>query len=483
MKTLFQMILGCCIILCSCQRPLPEATLLEEELALFPDYREVTIPHNIAPLNFKLRTAEPSILVLSCGEDQVRIDTEDGVFQFSEKEWKAFMNKVKGQQVKADIYINRNEKWYLTPSFNFEVSNDAIDAYLVYRRIAPGYRMWNEMGIYQRHLESFTETTFLSNKQTNNNCINCHSFNQQDAKQMLFHQRKTHGGTYFVRNGEIEKLNTKFCDSIATLVYPFWHPSGKYVAFSTNETHQDFHLNDPNRIEVYDNQSNVVIYDIEKHEVLVAPHLFSNENLETFPSFSPDGKELYFCSAPSKAMPDSYRDIKYNLLRVSFDPVNRTIGTKIDTLYNAAKEGRSVRFPRISPDGSHLMYTVSDYGNFSIWHKDADLRLLNLKTGETNCMELVNSKDVESYHSWSSNGYWFVFSSRREDGLYTRPYIAHIDKDGNLSKPFLLPQANPDYYDLSLFSFNIPELVKNAIEVDNYELVQTSKYGKATKIK
>ena len=294
MKTLFQMILGCCIILCSCQRPLPEATLLEEELTLFPDYREVTIPHNIAPLNFKLRTAEPSILVLSCGEDQVRIDTEDGVFQFSEKEWKAFMNKVKGQQVKADIYINRNEKWYLTPNFNFEVSNDAIDAYLVYRRIAPGYRMWNEMGIYQRHLESFTETTFLSNKQTNNNCINCHSFNQQDAKQMLFHQRKTHGGTYFVRNGEIEKLDTKFCDSIATLVYPYWHPSGKYVAFSTNETHQDFHLNDPNRIEVYDNQSNVVIYDIEKHEVLVAPHLFSNENLETYPSFSPDGKELYF---------------------------------------------------------------------------------------------------------------------------------------------------------------------------------------------
>ena len=191
---------------------------------------------------------------------------------------------------------------------------------------------------------------------------------------MLFHQRKTHGGTYFVRNGEIEKLDTKFCDSIATLVYPYWHPSGKYVAFSTNETHQDFHLNDPNRIEVYDNQSNVVIYDIEKHEVLVAPHLFSNENLETFPNFSPDGKELYFCSAPSKAMPDSYREIKYNLLRVSFDPVNRTIGTKIDTLYNAAKEGRSVRFPRISPDGSHLMYTVSDYRKFSIWHKEADLR-------------------------------------------------------------------------------------------------------------
>ena len=482
MKTLTRLILGYCLLLCSCQKPLPQASLLQENLPLFPDYREVTVPHNIAPLNFKLRTPEPAILVLAGDGKEIRVDAEDGVFQLPEKAWKQLTDASKGQTVKADIYVNRNGEWFQAPSFHIEVSADAIDPYLAYRRIAPGYRMWNEMGIYQRHLESFTETPFLTNKQMNNNCMNCHSFNHRDAKQMLFHQRTTHGGTYFVRNGEIEKLDTKFCDSIATLVYPYWHPSGKFVAFSTNETHQDFHLNDPNRIEVFDAKSNVVVYDIEKHEVLVAPHLFSNENMETFPSFSPDGKQLYFCSAPAKAMPQSYRDMKYNLLRVSFDAASRTFGTKIDTLYNAAQEGRSVRFPRISPDGRYLMYTVSDYGNFSIWHKDADLRLLDLTTGETSLMANVNSNDVESYHSWSSNGRWFVFSSRRDDGLYTRPYFAHMDEQGNLSKPFLLPQAHPDYYDLSLFSFNIPELTKNAIEVDTYELVQTSKYGKGTKI-
>lgn len=480
MKHLSLLILCCCTLLCSCQKPLPQAVPLSETIPLFPDYREVTVPHNIAPLNFKLCSQEPSILILSHDNKQVRIDADNGCFQIPDKDWRKLLQTGKGKSIEAQLYVYRNNVWYQLPSFSIHVSPDEIDSYLVYRRIAPGFRMWNEMGIYQRNLENFEETPFLTNKQTNNNCMNCHSFCQQDANRMVFHQRSTHAGTYFVQNGEIEKLDTKFCDSIAALVYPYWHPSGRFVAFSTNDTHQDFHLNDPNRIEVFDNKSNVVVYDIEQHEVLTAPHLFSSEHLETFPSFSPDGKSLYFCSAPSKPMPESYREIKYNLLRVSFDAENRTIGTSIDTLYHAVQEGRSARFPRVSPDGRYLMYTLSDYGNFSIWHKDADLRLLDLKTGQTDFMENVNSDDVDSYHSWSSNGRWFVFSSRRSDGLYTRPYLAHFDEQGNMSKPFLLPQAHPDYYDLSLFSFNIPELVKDEIEVDKYELVRTSKYGKPT---
>ncbi len=480
MSKLFSLIFFCGLFFCSCQTPLPEAQPTKDGLDIFPDYKEVTIPHNMAPLNFKLQTSNPAILVLSCEKEQIRIDNEQGIFQIPEKKWKILMAIARGKKVKAEVYVCRAKQWYLYPSFDIQVSSDDIDGYLVYRRIAPGFRMWNEMGIYQRDLESFTETTFLSNKQTNNNCVNCHSFCQQDANQMLFHQRATHAGTYFIREGEIEKLDTKFCDSISTLVYPYWHPNGQYVAFSTNETHQDFHLNDPNRIEVYDNKSNVVIYDIEKHEVLTTPQLFSNENLETFPSFSPDGKSLYFCSAPTKPMPESYRDIKYNLLRVSFDAKTRTIGTDVDTLYHAEKEGRSVRFPRVSPDGRYLMYTLSDYGNFSIWHKDADIHLLDLETGLTDTMPSVNSNDVDSYHSWSSNGRWFVFSSRRQDGLYTRPYLVHFNEQGQMSKPFLLPQEHPDYYTQSLFSFNIPELVKNEIEVDTYELVKTSKFGKPT---
>ena len=305
--------------------------------------------------------------------------------------------------------------------------------------------------------------------------MNCHSFCMQNPKRMLFHQRTTHGGTYVVIDNKIEKLNTKTKETISALVYPSWHPSGKYVAFSTNETKQDFHLSGPNRVEVFDNESDVVFFDVEKQEIFSNPKLFTKGNYETFPTFSPDGKRLYFCSAPAKKMPEEFDQIKYNLLSIAFDPETRTFGNVIDTLYHADREGCSVKFPRVSPDGKYLLYTLSNYGNFSIWHKDADLRMLNLATQKVDSLQKVNSDDAESYHSWSSNSRWFVFSSRRMDGLYTRPYICYFDKNGVAGKPFLLPQKDTYYYDESLLSFNIPEFIKGKIKVDTNELVHVSK--------
>ena len=337
------------------------------------------------------------------------------------------------------------------------------------------------MGIYERNLTNFDEVTFLSNKQMNNNCMNCHSFCMQDPDKMLFHQRAIHAGTYIIINKKIEKLNTKTKETISALVYPSWHPSGKFIAFSTNDIKQDFHLCDPNRIEVFDNKSDVVVYDIEKHEIITAPCISSKDNMETFPTFSPDGKTLYFCSAPIKQMPESYKNIKYNLMKISFDTATRTFGQKVDTIYNAEKEGRSAKFPRVSPNGQYLLYTISNYGNFSIWHKDADLRMLNIRTNQIDLLKNVNSDDVESYHSWSHNSRWFVFSSRRGNGLYTRPYICYIDQNGKTRKPFLLPQLN-GYYEHSLFSFNIPELVRGKVKVDRYKLIKLSKFSKAQNV-
>lgn len=171
-------------------------------------------------------------------------------------------------------------------------------------------------------------------------------------------------------------------------------------------------------------------------------------------------------------MPDHYREMKYNLVSLAFDPDTRLFGTEVDTLYNAISEGRSAKFPRISPDGKYLMYTLSDYGNFSIWHKDADLKLLDLQTFVVDSLPNANSENVESYHSWSSNSHWFVFSSRRIDGLYTRPYLCYLDEKGKAAKAFLLPQKDPDYYVYSLFSFNIPELIRNEVKIETYDLVR-----------
>ena len=468
---------------CSSNQPPAVSGQIDELPAIYPDYIDVTIPQSIAPLNFAVQTEGKACAVFTTEGYAFTVYASNGAFSIPDTDWEKLLTAAKGKQVEVSVLTEEKGKWNAFLPFHIRVSEDPIDPYIAYRLIDPGYQLWNEMGIYQRELSSFDQEPILENRLTDNNCMNCHSFCMQNPDRMLFHQRALHAGTYILTDGDIEKLDTKTERTISALVYPAWHPSGRYVAFSTNDTKQDFHLSDANRVEVFDNRSDVVVYDVEKHEIVTAPHLSSEENMETFPAFSSDGRRLYFCSAPACRMPESYRKIRYNLQSIAFDPEKRSFGQTIDTLYNANEEGRSAKLPRVSPDGRFLMYTVSDYGNFSIWHKDADLRLLDMLTGKTDSLLQVNSNDVESYHSWSSNSRWFVFSSRRDDGLYTRPYICYLGANGVPGKPFLLPQKETDYYERSLFSFNIPEFIRGKIKVDTYKLIDISKYGEAVRLK
>ena len=132
--------------------------------------------------------------------------------------------------------------------------------------------------------------------------------------------------------------------------------------------------------------------------------------------------------------------------------------------------GKSVSFPRPSYDGRYLMYTQTDYGYFTIWHPEADLWLLDLQTGVSRPMTEVNSDRAESWHNWSVNSGWFLFTSRRENGLYTQIYLASIDTTGKATKPFLLPQRDPkQYYQNMLYSFNIPDFTSKPVDYDSYQ--------------
>ena len=269
-------------------------------------------------------------------------------------------------------------------------------------------------------------------------------------------------------DGKMEMLNTKTDSTLSACVYPYWHPSGKFIAYSVNKTKQAFHEVCNERVEVFDEASDVVVYNVLTNQ-LTSTKLLRSDDLETFPVFSPDGNTLYFCSSKKQDIQTGYKKIKYSLCKIDFNPATGAFGSKVDTLVSAARTSKSVSFPRPSFDGKFLMFTLSDYGNFSIWHREADLYLLTLKNGTFRAINEVNSNETESFHDWSSNSHWFVFSSRRGDGLYTRPYFASIDENGKATKPFMLPQKDPRFYDNSLNSFNVPEFVTSKVKVDAAE--------------
>ncbi|MCX6239634.1 MAG: hypothetical protein NTY07_19150, partial [Bacteroidia bacterium] len=174
-------------------------------------------------------------------------------------------------------------------------------------------------------------------------------------------------------------------------------------------------------------------------------------------------------------MPKEEKSIRYSLCSISFDATTATLGTKVDTLISASRLGKSVTFPRVSPDGKNIMITIADHGNFPAYDEDADLYMFHLADSTLERLDILNSNNVESYHSWSSNGKWVVFSSRRMDGLYMNAYISYVDGKGNPCKPFLLPQEDADFHKTFLYSFNISEFSVKKVNFDRTEFERVAK--------
>ena len=241
-----------------------------------------------------------------------------------------------------------------------------------------------------------------------------------------------------------------------------WHPDGRFVAFSSNSTFQVFFHQGEQPIEVFDQSSDLILYDTQANLTSTNPLISQDSIFETFPAWAPDGKSLYFSAAKSGIVPDSVKNIHYGIMKIDFDAQTGQFGEQLKTIYQAT-DSTSASWPRISPDGKYLLFTQASCGTFPIWHKEADLKMIDLESGEEVDTSVLNSRESDSYHSWSSNGKWMLFTSRRTDSRYTRVFIAHFDGKGQWSKPFMLPQANPENNITRLRSYNVPEVVKGEI--------------------
>ncbi|MGB8492389.1 MAG: hypothetical protein WCE64_15140 [Bacteroidales bacterium] len=477
-----QVCLLCFIILItaiSCNKRMPRYDELNQNAVINPDYTSITVPPNIAPLNFRVTEAADKYLVRfynSNGIDFI-VSSGDGSIKIPEKKWHKLLSTSVSKEFFVDIMVKKSQKWLKYKTITNNVAQDSIDKYLVYRLIDPEFETWNVMGIYQRNLENFKVSPIILNRVSDGNCMNCHTFSRNSSKTMMFHMRSEHGGTVIYRNGRLSKINTKTSKTIAAGMYPAWHPSGNYIAFSVNNIVQSYHAVPGRTVEVYDTLSNIVLYDVNKNIITSCSALSNPDNLETFPAWSPDGRYLYYCSAIKNVLkqPDYnsfmnvHSKIRYDLLRISFDQESRTFGA-VDTVLTVSDTVSSISLPRISPDGRYILFCKSEHGNLTIWHPESDLYLLDLKTGIVSKPD-INSDKSESFHTWSSTGRWIVFSSRRDDGLlYTRPYFAYFDTTGQMHKPFVLPQKSTEHYFRLMKSYNLPELVTSKVDLNPRKL-------------
>lgn len=453
----------------SCTEAVDNAAVTDRQPAIFPDYVGVTVPATIAPMNFSMADDADKMDVTVKGSKGGEMHVQGDYADFDLDEWHELLSQNKGGRLTFSVCAKNGGEWTRYKDFTMDVSRyDMSDYGLTYRRIAPGYEVYSHMGLYERRLDNFDERAIIENTQVPGMCVNCHTSCRTNPDRFVFHIRGDHGAT-LVKNGDAVELLKATNDSIGgSMVYPYWHPSGKYCAFSTNQTRQGFHVVKNERVEVFDLSSDVFVYDVEKHELITDTLLSTKLYSENSPVFSADGKTLYYLTCLQQEYPLHFKDEKYNLCRIAFDPATGSYGNKVDTIYNAVEKGKSVTWPRPSYDGRYIMFTQADYGYFSIWHKESDLYLLNLRTMKAMPLTAANSRDADSYHNWSIGSHWFVFTSRRHDGLYSHLYLSCIDDHGKATKAFLLPQKNPkDYYTSSLYSFNTPDFTSKPVELDS----------------
>ena len=434
-----------------------------------PDYGGVTLPPNIAPLNFVVEESGTQYVVRlrSAQGEPIDVYSNDPSILIPTGPWRRLLEANRGGELAIDVGVRTPEgSWRRFLPLCARIADEPIDRYLVYRLIRPIYNNYTRIDICQRDLQGYAETYVLRNGALGRGCVNCHTFCPNQPSRMILHIRSPFGAAMILaRDGRVFKVDTRTGLSRSPAGYTSWHPSGRLVAFSMNTLSQMFHTVGENR-DVFDAHSDLALYCVDSNTVTTTAAISLPDRNETWPAWSADGRSLYFSAAP-KMPKEKFREIRYDLMRIAYDADANSWG-KLETLLAAGDTGRSALQPRPSPDGRWLVFSMCDYGSFPIYQPSCDLYLMDLATGGHRRLA-CNSPRCDSYHSWSSNSRWIVFSSKRRDGLFARPHFSYIDAGGRAHKPFVLPQKDPAFYDSCIRTYNAPELSPTPVPVTRRE--------------
>ncbi len=438
-----------------------------------PDYTDCCLPPNIAPINFVIDERGAQFRVrFHCGtEEGFTVSSRDGRVVIPPGPWRTLLAANPGGELSIEVYARDEQgSWSRYEPIRNSIAREEIDGYVSYRLLTPIHILSANMGTYQRDLTGYQQSPILESQEgTSQRCVNCHTYVNNDPETMLLHLRGAEGvAMLLARDGKVRKVDATPEGRSWPASYAAWHPNGEILAISFNTMVQFFHMAGHGR-DVFVFDSDVGLYHTRSNRVSAVPAISDPDRMETFPSWSPDGKYLYFSSAPrlwkeqSGPVPPAYRDVKFDLMRVAYDAATDTWGA-LETVLSASRTGLSILEPRVSPDGRYVLVTLCDYGAFPVFRESSDLYFVEVATGKYWPLP-INSAQSDSWHAWSSNGRWIVFASKRDSGVFGRLYFAHVDPSGQVAKPFLLPQKDPEFYDTNLRNFNAPEFATKAVSV------------------
>ena len=481
------------ILAVSCTAELPKDSKLAQEPAnVFPDNNGATLPPNIAPMNLRIdNEGDDYITHIHTKADAKGIVVKGKETDINTDQWHKLLQSAKGDTIYTTVYVRHNGSWTQYPELKNPVAEEEVDPYISYRLIQPSYVDYEDIYICQRRMSDFEEKVIYDNRDfsvdaSTGQCVNCHAYQDYNRTgRMQMHLRQHQGGTIIIDGKEQRKMNLKTDSTLSAGVYPAWHPTLPLIAYSVNSTGQVFHTRDTQKVEVIDYGSDLILFDMNTNKVYDID--CDPDEYETFPAWTPDGQTLFFCAAHyeqqtdniDNELDDGFESLRYNIYSRTYNTQTMKFGDK-HTVLDATALNKSASLPRVSPDGKYLLFTLGDYGQFHIWHHSARLCIMpcdssaNTSTSSGAPYTVLDNQHA-SYHSWSSNGRWIMFASRRFDGNYSRLYFAYFDQNGIMHKPFMLPQKRPTYNDELFRSYNVPEWMVEPVGASKSELELTAR--------
>jgi len=351
------------------------ARAVGREPVLKPDYAGTIVPPNIAPLRFRVVEPGRRYVVRFSGAygRPLCVRSADGRIRTPLGPWRTLAAANAGGRLLVDVAVLTPRGWEQFEPVTLRIAKEPVDRYLVYRQIGPVFNLSEYMSIRERDLQSFEDRIVIDNSRLGHACINCHTFCQSDEGRFAFEFRSNHrklgAGLVVVSRGRAAKVDTRTAALPWNAGYLAWHPGGRWIAFSVDMVRQFFHQARLDMREGIDLAGNIGAYDIQSGAVSLPEALSRADRVQTWPTWSPDGRWLYYCSAPltwsldAPVPPPGYRDVRADLMRVAFDAGAGHWG-KPEPVLSAEQVGGSISEPRVSPDGRLLLFCLSGYSVF-----------------------------------------------------------------------------------------------------------------------
>jgi tetratricopeptide (TPR) repeat protein len=364
---------------------------------------------------------------------------------------------------------------------HFSTSSDSIGASVFYRAVPLpfGYaaKHVNEIEWYTGNVAGGKPHKILDKIPV---CANCHSFSANGVIAMDI-DYSNDKGSYFISSLDDTVMLSN--DKIITWsdykrfegeptygLLSQISPDGRYVLSTVKDRSVFVAVDDPYYSQLFFPIKGILCtYDRTTRKFFELPGACDKKYVQSNPNWSPDGKEVLFTKATRymsskieksasvllnaedvKEFISRQKEFKFDLYRLPFNEGRGGIAAPVP---GASANNKSNYFARYSPDGKWIVFCQAE--NFMLLQHDSKLYIMPAAGGNPRPMK-CNTEQMNSWHSWSPNSRWLLFSSKAR-GPYTQLYVTHIDENGNDSPPVFLENLVIDKR-----AANIPEFLNNS---------------------